>query len=110
MPQLKLSFDSKSPSKALTLSTSKSASTSSTISHKRNLSSSAPGAAAKTAVTDSIDNMAVKRTKVAPEDAGEEKGKAKGQPGNKRERSPEGNGVAGREAKKHKNAYEISEY
>lgn len=36
-------------------------------------------------------------------------GRAKGIPTNKkRSRSPEGGGVAGRESKKHKNAYEIS--
>lgn len=39
-------------------------------------------------------------------------GSAKGNPGGmgKRSRSPEGGGVAGREAKRHKNAYEISEF
>lgn len=35
--------------------------------------------------------------------------KMKGTPGKKRDRSPEGGGVAGRDAKKSKNAYEISE-
>ena len=35
--------------------------------------------------------------------------RAKGHPGKKRNRSPEGGGVAGSEAKRHKNAYEISE-
>jgi len=41
-----------------------------------------------------------------------EKDRAKGQPGGmkKRSRSPEGNGVAGRDSKKHKNAYELSVY
>ena len=38
-------------------------------------------------------------------------GKATGQPGEakKRKGSPEGGGVAGKDAKRHKNAYEISE-
>ena len=34
--------------------------------------------------------------------------RAKGAPSNKRSRSPEGGGVAGRDSKKSKNAYEIS--
>ena len=44
------------------------------------------------------------------DDGPRETGGAKGQPGGaeKRERSPEGGGVAGRDAKRHKNAYEIS--
>lgn len=36
------------------------------------------------------------------------KTKAKGQPGKERDDSPEGGGVAGKDAVKHKNAYEIS--
>jgi hypothetical protein len=35
--------------------------------------------------------------------------RAKGHPGKRRAESPEGGGVAGKEAKRHKNAYEISE-
>ena len=47
---------------------------------------------------------------VADDDGGQ--GHSKGQPGElrKRSRSPEGGGVAGSDAKRHKNAYEISRH
>jgi hypothetical protein len=103
MPQLKLSFDS-SPSKKLTLST---AASSPSTSHKRSTSGAAayykPGPNNLWQAhheEETAAGMVLKRTKEEP----------KGQPGQKRDRSPEGNGVAGPEAKKSKNAYEISMY
>jgi hypothetical protein len=111
MPQLKLAFDQSSPSKSLTLSTNKTAGAStSTSTHRRSASSSAAAAYYKPGpnnlwqahhAEEGIAAMAAKRS-------GRAEGDAAGQPGHKRERSPEGNGVAGRDAKKHKNAYEIS--
>lgn len=122
MPQLTLSFDT--PSKSLGLSPSKPT----TSGHKRTASSSAGNAAAAYYKSGSNnlwkahheeENLAaaqMTRRKAeekgegvhmhdAPEDG---EGRAKGQPG-KRGRSPDGDGgVAGRDAKKSKNAYEIS--
>ncbi len=56
------------------------------------------------------EQEATKESKVHDDDMGEGEN-AKGQPGpaGKRDRSPEGGGVAGSDAKRHKNAYEISE-
>lgn len=90
MPQLKLSFDS-SPTKKLTLSTA------TPVSHKRSASAAAyykPGPNNLYHEGETAAGMVLKDPK--------------GQPGKKRDRSPEGNGVAGPEAKKSKNAYEIS--